>query len=130
MKKNVLDRNYVYLELEDGILFVTFKEGLEMTLEIAKEIVEARVNFCGGKSYPGLANDMGLVSMDKYSRDYLSSDEGIKGVSAAALLTDSVFNTFIANFFLQINVIKPKVPTRIFTDKFKALKWLEQYKEI
>jgi len=36
-------------------------------------------------------------------------------------------NKIIVNFFLSIS--KPNVPTKLFTNKEDAIKWLQQFKE-
>jgi len=129
MEKKVLDNEYMHYELIDGILICTYQSGLEITLDVAKNIVRNRLNFTENKSYPVLLNDKGLVSVDKSAREYFASEEGIKGVTAAALVANTVFNTFLGNFFIKVTVIKPPVPTRLFTNEVKAIKWLEQFKE-
>ena len=126
MKRKILDTPHFNLELIDEILFVTFKGNI--TLAIAKELVQARLEISEGKSYPVFNQGIQLTGMDKDARDYLASDEGRTGVNAGALYVDSVFNYFIGNFFLKVTVNKPKIPTQIFNDKQKALKWLEQFK--
>jgi hypothetical protein len=68
-----------------------------------------------------------LVSTTRDAREYASSAESIEGVLAGAILTDTSFNAFIANFFIKVT--RPRIPTRIFTREEDALKWLEQFKQ-
>ena len=95
---------------------------------MAKEVVENRINFTHNKDVPILINDNGLTSIDKDARAYLSSDDGIKGLKAGALVTNSIFGRHLANFFIKISVIKPKIPTRLFSDEKEAVKWLKQFR--
>ena len=129
MEREVLDTKYVILELINGILMFTYKSEFELTLGIAQEIVKTRLEFTRGKMYPVLIKDDGLKGVTKEARDFLSSQEGVKGVKAGALLSSSFFNAFLGNFFLKITFKKPSIPARLFTDREVAIKWLEQFKE-
>jgi hypothetical protein len=126
--KKTLDTPYVYLELDNDVLIGVYKKGVKITLEVAKEIVEARLKFAGYKPVLALAYNAGVVSMNKEARDYLASTEGIEGVIAGAIVVGSPLGSFIANFYLSVS--KPRIPTKAFTKKEAALKWLQQFREI
>src|SRR5688572_23463909 len=122
----VFENDFMRLEWSDGIIKGTYKKG-PITLELAKQVVQNRLNFANHKPVPIMINDIGLRSIDKDAREYLSSDEGIQGLTAGALVTDSAFGRHMANFFIRISVIKPKIPTRLFSNDAEALEWLSQY---
>lgn len=122
----VLDTPYVHLELQDDLLIGTYKKGLKITLDIAKEIVRTRLEFTDYKPVVALAYNQGVISMTKEARDYLAV-EGIKAVIAGAIVLDSPVGTIIGNFYLS--VAKPKIPTRIFTKTEGAMKWLQQFRK-
>lgn len=127
MNKEVLHTPMADFEIKDDILYVTYREKVKIDLEAAKKIVTARLEYAGNEAYPFLVFDDGVVSMDKAARDYLSEkDLGLKGVIAGALVLKSVYSEFLGNFYLRIT--KPAIPTKIFTDREKAIEWLEQYK--
>lgn len=128
MEKIACETEEVIFELRDGILYGIYKRGLKITLDKAKKIVADRIKFCNGRNYPAIAFDNGMVSLDRRARQFFASDEGNKCVSAVAFVSDSVFNMYLVRFYLKISLSKPKIPIKIFTDKKKALKWLEQYK--
>lgn len=117
---------YAEFELENGILTITFMP-MDITLAIAKEIVQTRIEYSAGQSYPGLADVRKVRGIDREAREYFSSDEARVGVIAGALLIDSQFSSSIANFFLKVTLSKPKIPTRIFSKKEKALSWLSGF---
>jgi hypothetical protein len=119
---------YIRIEIKDGILFVTYKKGAYITLEIAKEVIAERIKFMQNVSMPSLGRDEGMKGMDKAARDYLSSDEGIKLLNASALLVNSVFNRFLANFFIKVNFISLKIPVKVFTSETEAIEWLQTYR--
>lgn len=114
------------LEIKDDILYVTYFSGVSITLDVAKDIVKKRMEYTEGRPYPLIVTGEGLRAMDKHARDYLATDEGTAGVLAGVLLVNSVYTEFFGNFFLRI--AKPEIPTNIFTDKGKALEWLQQFK--
>ena len=87
-----------------------------------------RLELIEGKSYPVLVDGRKVVSIDKESRDCFSSKEATKGVNAGGILISSTFNRFLGNFFLRVTYKKEKLPTRIFTDRGEAIRWLSQYK--
>ncbi len=126
-EKRVLDTPYVYMELEDGIMVGYYKSNIRITLEKAKAIVAERNAFFSYRSYPALIYDNGVRSMDKDARDFFASVEGSVGISAAALVLKSSFSVFLGNFLLKIS--KPVIPAKIFTNKEKALIWLQQFKQ-
>ena len=125
--KKTLDTPYVHFELRDDLLIGTYKKGLKVTLEIAKEIVKTRLEFTDYKPKLTLALNQGVISMTKEARDYLASDEGIRGVLAGAIVLDSPVGSFLGNFYLLVS--KPKVPARIFTKNEEAIKWLSKFRK-
>jgi hypothetical protein len=116
------ENSQIRMEIEDGILIATYKAGLKMTIDDAKHIVNERLNLLQGKALPVLIIDSGVVSMDKSARDFLSSDDGISGLSAAAIIENSLFSKMLINFFLRLT--NPKIQVKAFNDRSEALKWL------
>ena len=124
MKDKTLDTPYIYFELKDDILLGTYKGAI--TLEIAKKTVETRLKFTEGKSYPVFGQGINVSAIDRDAREYFASAEAVKGIKAGAFYVESVFQSFLINF--SFNIFTPIVPVKIFTDRQKAIKWLEQYK--
>lgn len=108
----------------DGIFYMTYKSG-NITLEIAKEIVRKRKEMMGDVEIWAIIDDANLRSIERDARQYLSSDAGIAGIRAGALVVSSSFAKHLANFFLKITVNKPKIPTRVFLNYEEALEWLK-----
>lgn len=125
-QKKILDTPYVYLELSEGIISGYYKSELIIDLEIAKDIVKLRNEFQEQKVYPAMIFDNGVRSMNKEARDYFSTKEGSRGLSAAALVLKSPFSKMFGNFLLKIN--SPVMPVKIFNDQVKAKLWLNQFK--
>ena len=120
------ESEYIKFNLINGILHATYKTS-KVNLVIAQEVVRTRKEFCNDNSYPHLVMDYAVGQVDKAARDFLSSDDAIMGVAAAALITDSVFKMTMMNFFLKVT--RPQIPAKTFTKKEEALNWLEQYKK-
>lgn len=123
-----LDTQYARFELKDGILLIEFKPDLEIDLKAAKQIVADRKKISEGKAYPGLGDVRFIKSASKEARAYFEKEESQDGVLAGAMLVDSVFSTLLVNFFLKVT--KQKMPSKMFTNKQKALQWLAQFKSI
>ena len=120
-----LDTENAHFQIENGVLITTFKSK-RITLEIAKEIVRDRKKFTAGRAYPGLGWFTQLKVADKQARDYFSTDEANEGVTAGALIADSLFISLLVNFFLKVS--GPKVPARVFRNTEDAMMWLEQFR--
>ena len=121
-----LDTHYVHLLLKDNLLIGTYKKGLHINLEIAHEIVRARIYFMEGKKrIPAMIITKGITGITKPARDYLSSVEATKGLVASAIIVDASFSNIMGNFFLRVH--KPAMPVRIFYDTRRAEKWLKKF---
>lgn len=120
-----LDTPYVHYEIRDKLLIATFKKGLKIDVEIAKEIVKDRLSFTEGKMTVAIVYNQGVVSLDKKARDFFSSPQGNENLKAGAIILDSSFTAVLGNFFLSVN--KPNIPARLFTDTDKAIKWLKKF---
>jgi hypothetical protein len=128
--QKTLDTPYVYYELQDDLLIGIYKKNLKITLAIAKEIVETRLKFTDNQPVLALAYNAGVVRFDKAARDFLASDEGVKGVIAGAVVQENFYpvGVFFINFYLS--VAKPKVPARFFTTKQGAIRWLQKFRKL
>ena len=125
--RKTLDTPYVYLELEDDLLIGYYKKDKKIDLEAAKQIVRDRIAFTGNHAVLALAVNLGVRNMTKEARDYLASKEGVKNVIAGAIIVGSPVGSFIGNWYLSLS--KPLIPSRTFTKKEAALKWLTQFRK-
>jgi len=125
MKEELFSNDILDGHLDDGIMVLKFKVK-KFDLDAAKVAVAARLEASKGVSYPMLVDGREVSSISKEARDYFATDDGVKDLLATGLVAESVLGKFIGNFFLQIN--KPKLPLRLFTDEKEAYKWLQQFK--
>jgi hypothetical protein len=123
--KKTLETDTVLFEIFNGVLIVTYRENIKITLKQAKEVVALRLQFIDHISKPTLVVNAGTLNADKKARDYFSSEEGIAGIKCAALLVNSNFASLMLSFFLKIT--RPKLLVKIFTNKEDALTWLANH---
>lgn len=125
-KRNLKEYKYVTFwkeGVDEEILFFTYAPKLEMTIEVARDIVASRLSYTGNQSVFTVIDVSNLKSTTKEARDYMSDPNGgLVGINAGAFLSNSVVTTVIINLFLKIN--KPSVPAKFFTSKDEALKWI------
>jgi hypothetical protein len=91
-------------------------------------MVEARLKLCKGKSYPMYTDFRNLKAINKEARSYLSKGDSVSLITAGAFLIKNIAQEIIANFFIHFD--RPKVPTKFFSSKEKALQWLQAYKVV
>jgi len=115
----------IKFELVDGILLGPYPENFLIDLPLAKKIVEERLIFVNGKSYPALIDSTEVSGITKDARDYFSSDEASKGISSAAIVSKSLFTVFLANFLVGVNLRKTPVPMKVFRNREDAINWLK-----
>jgi hypothetical protein len=124
MRKILFENDVLKSELEDSIIIGTIKTSF-VDLDMAKQITNIRLDLQKGDSFPLISNIKSIKNINKEARDFMASKEGCEGVIAAAVIINSSITSMIGNFFIQIS--KPIVPTRLFTDELEAKKWLADY---
>lgn len=109
----------------DGICYTIVKPNVIIEIEDAKANSAAVKEVSAGAVYPLLVNLKAIHSISKDARDHFSMQNRTSGVKAIGMLIKSTGSSIIGIFFLGLN--KPTVPTKLFTDKNKALQWLQQF---
>lgn len=123
--QDILETPYMQLYIQDGILYINYKEIENLDLEVATACVQARKHFTQNHAYPSLIDAINIKHFTKEARDYFAR-EGNEGIAASAILAKSAVIKMMANFYITVN--KPVNPTRTFTDKQAALEWLMKFK--
>ena len=125
--KKIEETEYSKMEIREGIFYGSHKANVEINLAIAKKILEDRIVYCEGYSFPSLVYDEGLHSIDKPAREYLSSIKGCEGLKAIAIVTNrSFYFRVMASFIMKVTT--QPVPVKIFEEERAPLIWLEKYK--
>lgn len=98
-------------EIRHSILYITFKKGLVLTYDTARQIVHDRLTLQSYASYAIICDISEVAHIDYEARMYLST-YGSSLVKAVALLSTNKTLFSMARFYIEINI--PKVPTRLF----------------
>ena len=126
MKEGYIESEYSIMWIENGIGYQSYKPGINITLEIAKQMVKDRIQSFNGIARPVFVDIRSLKSIDAASRRYFASKEAGELILAGAIYLASPLARWAGNVFLNIDV--PITPAKLFTDKDKALEWLERFK--
>ncbi len=107
----------------DGVLEVlcsdhdyTENDIKEITLEIGK--------LTNGKKILLLVIGSRYSHFDSDARNYMATPESIQFSIAEAYVIQTLPQRLLLNFYIKVN--KPAVPTRFFTEKNDAEKWLKR----
>lgn len=119
----------IHFTKENGIIKGVYFKDVIITLEMAKVAVKNRKIISDYEILPMLIDGTQVKKINKEARDYFASEEGSELLSATALLIDSNFTSFIANFLLKITFKKSRIPIQVFSNKQDAIKWLKTYNE-
>ncbi len=111
---------------EDDIIHVTFISE-HYTEEMIDEAIKQRLEMTKDRIYPMFADISRVKSFTREARQRLAQKDAGLGTKAVAILTNSKAQEVLYNFFNTI--YKAPAPAKMFTNKEKALEWLQQFKE-
>ena len=120
------DYRLATLEYDEKANILFFRIKKEQTVDVPeiKEMLENVQEFMGPvKHYAVLDLDGNLTTSSEARRVYADSEYVQKHRIATAVIVKSLSAKLIANFF--INVTKPKVNTKLFTNESEAVNWIE-----
>lgn len=110
---------------DQNITHQEFKPGVDVSIEDALEISRMRKKMLKGGPGPRLTDIRGVRAASKAVRDFGKSEDVAKMTTAFAIIVDSPLTRTLGTIF--INLGKPPYPTRMFTEKEKALIWIQGY---
>lgn len=109
------------------IIFGIYSPKLEIDINIAKELVDNRLDYTQGRPVYTMIDFTNVKSVTKEGRDYMNSREGgLKGLLGGAFLSNNVVATLFVNLYLKVN--SPVIPAKLFTKKAEAILWLNKIK--
>lgn len=123
--ESVFENKYAYFRITNTIVFVRCRNNVTLDLEMAMAITSDRIRLQNNKSYPIFFEMSGVLSSDKFGRDYLAKYGWLLARSVGICSTNEQ-SLAIAGFYL--NVTKPAVPTRLFRNEKQAITFLETAK--
>ncbi len=115
--------NIVFSLGDDGILYIECLPNTIMTLDEGKLSTKTGLELTEGKPMPLLCDLKNVTRMTQECRRYFAGPVHAEMFTKCALLITNPISRIIGNFFLGAN--KPLKPTRLFTKKEEAIKWLE-----
>ncbi|MDR5591144.1 hypothetical protein [Christiangramia sp. SM2212] len=123
MKKRTRN-NFAEVWIDKEVLFFEYSPIIKLTLPIAKQLLKLRLSIQNNKKYPILCDLRNVIDADTKAMDYLAKEGSIQA-TAVALLVNSPHTSITAEFYLKTSL--PKVPTKVFEHKLKALEFLSEY---
>lgn len=127
MKNDHIKNEYHEIWLEDDIIHGVYDPSLKIIdINIAKQLVGDRLKIANGIKYPVLADTSNIKTITREAEKYMATGDAMQCISAVAILTHSRVGRLISRIYISLS--RPKIPTKVFSDKAQALEWLEQYK--
>ena len=112
--------------LMDGIFQCILKPDLIVDERLAKRLVAERLSVLKGDSFPTLIIiPSEHLLYENGANHYLASDEGLKQVSALAIVVKTPLRNLLSN--ISMLFYKNSVPFRLFTSRREAQLWLFDY---
>lgn len=116
---------YMLWKVENSIMHIAYKKSIVIDIETARKIVCDRMLFFQGKSYPVLLDGRQTKLVTREAMAFFSKEDGMKGVTALALLPGNYVTMVMAKIFLHFT--KNSVPVKIFLTMENAEKWLSKF---
>jgi hypothetical protein len=113
----------VFLKHSD-IVVVKYKPNVKVGLKDMLAIHQAERKLTSEKKHLALLDTRGFVSVSPGAKKFSASGRPGKYRKAAAFLVNSGGVQILVNFYLSFN--KPKVPTKMFSNEKKAIRWLKK----
>ena len=119
--------DHVQLEYTDeGILEYRYAPGAVVDLEFARAIVhDARELLGDDAPAPSLVEPGNVKEFTREARTYFAESADNQAVSSSvALMVESPATRIIGNVFMKVS--KPRIPTKLFTNREAARAWLRE----
>jgi hypothetical protein len=111
----------------NDVVFVEFPKDLQVTIDMAKEMVAARINFTQNKKHYLILDMSNIKNITAEAKKYMQMQEGgLKNILGAALIGSNPISTLISNVFIKT----PKnFQAKFFQNKKDAIDWIYLKKE-
>ena len=113
---------------KNGIMNVVFKKDSFIEMEDLSEVLIWVDSLGKDKKYLNLMEAENNSQIDAEVRSFAASKEENKHTIADGFVMTSQAHKLISNFYMKFN--KPAKPSKIFTDRNKAIQWLLEQKEL
>lgn len=127
-ENETIELDIARLYKDKGIIHIVYKDDAVVDSENIQQVVQARKFLSDAKPQAVLVDARKARYWTRESKDYSHSAEAMKELAAVAVVSKSqVMKIHITS--IQY-VYKPPFPLKYFTDINKALRWLEQFKQV
>lgn len=121
------EEKFIVQPIKLGMHEIIVKEGEFIDSNDINLMKKINLQLSDNRPYVLLVDSKEFSSISKDARELSASKEMAKVTYAKALLVHSLAHKLVGNFYINVN--KPFIKTKIFTDRQKALNWLEQQHE-
>jgi len=111
----------------DGIMYANVVRDQDDHVAAQKQFSDAVGEMTGGKKVPILIEYAIVILPSMESREYWAKEDSAPYSSAEAFVMRWLPMKLIGNFYLNFN--KPPRPTRMFSNRDKAIAWLKTFVE-
>ena len=112
----------------DGILHLKYS-GENIKLSDAQKLVQDRLDLTNYSVSFLFFDGTNVKSIDKETRDFFGSSQGTYLVGGIAIYSNSKLATFLANFLVNVNLVRYNFPIKVFSDKEEAIQWIKNIKK-
>ncbi|MGZ3902117.1 MAG: DUF7793 family protein [Bacteroidia bacterium] len=117
-----IDLPYAHISYSDPIVQITYKKGVQLGFPEIKELISSSEKISGGKPYVTLSDIREGVELTAEGKRYVSDPAKMPLFRGTAVLVSSTLLKIAVEFAAQFD--KNIYPFRAFTDKKKAVNWL------
>ncbi len=121
-----MEEEYINMSIENGILFLEYKEDLDLNLEKARQILKTRLVFQQDKEYPIFCNTSGIRNAEPDALEFLAK-EGNLLIKALAFYTKSPLDNLLTEYFIRTYRKEKDIPAKVFNHTHKAIQFLKPY---
>lgn len=123
MKEIDLKHSQIQLT-KDEIVIIRCKDDHQYEINEVQELITATGVLTKGKKLPTLTIPGKYTQATKEALDFIFSPGATIFASYDAFIAQSLSQKIIGNFYL--NVKKPDIPTRLFSNEKSAIQWLKK----
>lgn len=111
---------------ENGLMNVVFKDHRYIDIKDIHEVMDWVDEIALGRMFVNLMEGAYNTDLAPEVREFSASDKNNNFTIADALVISSQAHKLVTNFYIKFN--KPAKPTKVFTDRMKAIEWLLEEK--
>jgi hypothetical protein len=111
------------LTLNNGIMYAVFN-CKHVTEQMIDDVIRLKISICGKDEYPQLADARKVRLVTKAARERMVQKDAGENISKVAVWVNNEAQRIIIEFFDAI--YHPLKPTKVFTNKEKAIDWLKK----